>query len=544
MITTLNYDGEGNLTEKKQGSDSTIYRYNGNDNLISVARNGTTLGRYSNDHLGLRIEKEAKDPLQPGAPPVKLRTLWDGRNAFQDRDSGGEVIARYDNDGRHPVGMWHRDDGSQALHRDALGSIVATTDGTGKLKSEIVYDAFGNITEATGQSANKFGYTGHQMDAETGLVYFQARYYDPQLGRFITQDPYEGDWKTPLSLHHYLYAYGNPTVYVDLNGYEATDRFVEQHRNDMENGRGAIYAPLQKPAVAVVAAMALGPLVVPVAAEVGAVAMATGRALVGIANAVRAHGVIGAAVVHPIEATVLAVEGAAVAGGVASGAPMPGITSAGRDAATRTAQAAKAEIQAAEKIAELESRTATVMAPSAPAMANAPQNARLTVEGKQLEVAATKATASRSAQPVTSSMKRENGIPDVSKSSKQLAVDAKEIHSMLKGERARNGATVATGEFDGELVYSVSNNRTSKAMRDKADELGYTRIFGKENTGPNQTDAEQILLNWAENNGKIGLEKAARIAPSRPACGPGRQDCGGRIDATPGVTLIGPRKGE
>ncbi|WP_373922102.1 RHS repeat-associated core domain-containing protein [Duganella sp. Root336D2] len=117
--------------------------------------------------------------------------------------------------------MWHRDDGSQALHRDALGSIVATTDGTGKLKSEIVYDAFGNITESTGQSANKFGYTGHQMDAETGLIYFQARYYDPQLGRFITQDPYEGEWRTPLSLHHYLYAYGNPTVYVDLNGYES-----------------------------------------------------------------------------------------------------------------------------------------------------------------------------------------------------------------------------------------------------------------------------------------------------------------------------------
>ncbi|MBC3876127.1 RHS repeat domain-containing protein, partial [Undibacterium flavidum] len=50
---------------------------------------------------------------------------------------------------------------------------------------------------------------------------FQARYYDPQTGRFITQDPYEGDWNTPLSLHHYLYAYGNPTTYIDLHGYQA-----------------------------------------------------------------------------------------------------------------------------------------------------------------------------------------------------------------------------------------------------------------------------------------------------------------------------------
>ena len=215
----LAYDNQGNLTQKTQGSDVTLYAYNANDNLISVSKNSTLLGRYSNDHLGLRIEKEAKDPLQPGAPPVIFRTLWDGRNAFQDREVGGDVTARYETDGHHPVAMWSKTDGSQALHHDALGSIVATTDASGGLKSETIYDAFGNIQEQTGQSANKFGYTGHQMDRETGLIYFQARYYDPQLGRFITQDPFEGDWMTPMSLHHYLYAYENPTTYVDLTGY-------------------------------------------------------------------------------------------------------------------------------------------------------------------------------------------------------------------------------------------------------------------------------------------------------------------------------------
>ncbi|MBC3876115.1 hypothetical protein H8K55_21210 [Undibacterium sp. LX15W] len=101
--------------------------------------------------------------------------------------------------------------------------MTATTDNSGQLKSETVYDAFGNIVSRSGTSANKFGYTGHQMDQETGLIYFQARYYDPQTGRFITQDPYEGDWNTPLSLHHYLYAYGNPTTYVDLHGYSPQD---------------------------------------------------------------------------------------------------------------------------------------------------------------------------------------------------------------------------------------------------------------------------------------------------------------------------------
>ncbi|MBC3876149.1 RHS repeat domain-containing protein, partial [Undibacterium flavidum] len=63
--TTLSYDSQGNLSQKIQGSDSTYYSYNARDNLISVRKNNTVLGNYSNNHLGLRVEKEAKDPLQP-----------------------------------------------------------------------------------------------------------------------------------------------------------------------------------------------------------------------------------------------------------------------------------------------------------------------------------------------------------------------------------------------------------------------------------------------------------------------------------------------
>lgn len=226
--TVLGYDQQGNLTRKTAGNDLTVYGYDARDNLISVTQNSTLLGSYRNDHLGLRIEKEAKDPLQPGAPPVRLRTLWDGRSAFQDSATDGAVVSRYETDGRHPVSLWSSTDGSQALHHDALGSIVATTDASGAIKSETIYDAYGNVQERTGASANKFGYTGHQMDQETGLIYFQARYYDPKIGRFITQDPFEGDYNTPASLHHYLYAYGNPTVYVDLYGYSAWD--------DVKNG--------------------------------------------------------------------------------------------------------------------------------------------------------------------------------------------------------------------------------------------------------------------------------------------------------------------
>lgn len=73
---------------------------------------------------------------------------------------------------------------------------------------------------STGASSqgNPFGFTGHEYDVETGLYYMKARFYDPQTGRFLTEDPFGGTPFEPASLHRYLYAYGNPTVYVDPSG--------------------------------------------------------------------------------------------------------------------------------------------------------------------------------------------------------------------------------------------------------------------------------------------------------------------------------------
>jgi len=216
--TTLTYDVQGNLTQKVRGNDTTNYVWSARDLLSSVSRNGTLLGRYGSDALGMRVQKEAIDPLQPGAPPRLLNTQWDDENAVQDRDAAGNVVARYDFAGGQPVAMWSAADGSQVLHADALGSVVATTAADGSVKSETLYDAWGNPVVKEGASANKFLYTGHQGDAETGLYYFKARYYDPETGRFISVDPAEGQDDQPASYNKYLYAYANPMLYVDPDG--------------------------------------------------------------------------------------------------------------------------------------------------------------------------------------------------------------------------------------------------------------------------------------------------------------------------------------
>jgi len=90
---------------------------------------------------------------------------------------------------------------------------------------------------------NRHIFTGQEHDENTGLIYFGARYYDPDIARFITQDTYLGEPNTPPSLHRYLYAYGNPTVYVDLMGYQSE----REDENDKPNLRERISSWLSFP---------------------------------------------------------------------------------------------------------------------------------------------------------------------------------------------------------------------------------------------------------------------------------------------------------
>ncbi len=71
---------------------------------------------------------------------------------------------------------------------DALGSVIALTDDTGVVRTTYTYEPFGNVTISGEASDNPFQYTGRENDG-TGLYYYRARYYSPDLQRFISEDP-------------------------------------------------------------------------------------------------------------------------------------------------------------------------------------------------------------------------------------------------------------------------------------------------------------------------------------------------------------------
>ncbi|WP_148667899.1 RHS repeat-associated core domain-containing protein, partial [Mizugakiibacter sediminis] len=62
------------------------------------------------------------------------------------------------------------------------------------------------------------GYTGHETDAATGLVYAQQRYYDPVLGRFLSADPVAANGGSGANFNRFRYADGNPYRYTDPDG--------------------------------------------------------------------------------------------------------------------------------------------------------------------------------------------------------------------------------------------------------------------------------------------------------------------------------------
>jgi RHS repeat-associated protein len=102
------------------------------------------------------------------------------------------------------------------LVTDALGSVRGTVSSSGSLTATTTYDAWGNPLSSGGLTATTpFGFAGGYTDAD-GLIYLQNRYYQPQLGQFVSLDPDVLSTGQP-----YAYANGDPVVENDPNGLAA-----------------------------------------------------------------------------------------------------------------------------------------------------------------------------------------------------------------------------------------------------------------------------------------------------------------------------------
>ncbi|MBA9086384.1 RHS repeat-associated protein [Fontibacillus solani] len=160
------YNGDNLLVERKEGSKKTRYYYDGQVIIaeVIVQADGSTKLKASYFY----------------GNPLLMRENANDQKGYYLTNSQGDVIDI----------------------RNHLGNSI----------NQYTYDIWGNVLTVNEIVENSFRYSGEYWDDATNLQYLCARWYDPSVGRFITEDTYEGELNNPLSLNLYTYVKNNPVV--------------------------------------------------------------------------------------------------------------------------------------------------------------------------------------------------------------------------------------------------------------------------------------------------------------------------------------------
>ncbi len=108
----------------------------------------------------------------------------------------------------------------QFIHEDHISSSNVVTDSSGNQAALLEYDPYGSTVTQTGSANPKHKFTGQEEDSTARLYFYNARYYDPQLGRFVSADIFVANPENPQDLNRYSYVNNNPIRYTDPTGYK------------------------------------------------------------------------------------------------------------------------------------------------------------------------------------------------------------------------------------------------------------------------------------------------------------------------------------
>ncbi len=274
------YDNNGNILLKnsKTGGISYSYIYSSRNQIteiwtlnappLSSIRPGDIIKkeRFKYDPLGRRVQKDFID-LVDTTKSFQRKYAYDGQNIIAEFDSQKGLLAAYTHSPLAPddiLSVYYParavaianggssensgnaiapQAGSFYFLKDNLGSITEIVDGSGNVKQKYQYSTFGSIRSVKDQNnievgisnaqfKNSFTYTGREWDNESGLYYYRARYYDPNTGRFLQQDPHPGFLAAPIShVNKYIYGANNPNVFTDPSGMSWISEF-DKHNHE------------------------------------------------------------------------------------------------------------------------------------------------------------------------------------------------------------------------------------------------------------------------------------------------------------------------
>ena len=229
------------VSENELNNTYEIYKYNEFNEMTSFESNKESKWEYAYLPNGLRYRKSNASNFD--------RYVWDRNgNIIAEMNGEGNLTSKYVR-GNKLISK----DGNEYFGYDGHGSVVNISNESGKSIKSYDYDAFGVELNRDVNDTNLFRYCGEQYDNETDSIYLRARYYNPSLGRFTTEDTYwnssnriygdkeykEGEIKYPdykaiiQSENLYIYCINNPTCYLDITGLNPEKKYIDS-RNKSE----------------------------------------------------------------------------------------------------------------------------------------------------------------------------------------------------------------------------------------------------------------------------------------------------------------------
>jgi RHS repeat-associated protein len=198
---TYGYDANGNMTS----GDGRALTWNADNQPLTVVKGGQTT-TFAYGPTGDRVSKAGPN----GTTYFFGRWLeLSGGSLTRYYWAGHQLVAKQDGTGKY----WY--------HADHLSSVRLMTNQAGVQVRGYDYAPYGTVIGSSGTTSNNRGWGGHRTDEanEGALVYMNARYYDPKLGRFISADPIVPDEKNPQALNRYSFGYNNPISNIDPTGH-------------------------------------------------------------------------------------------------------------------------------------------------------------------------------------------------------------------------------------------------------------------------------------------------------------------------------------
>lgn len=208
-VTSASYDAANELTNW----NGTAISYDLNGNMLSDGTN-TFSWNARNQVATLNSVSLQYDGFGRRTKNLQNASfLFDGANAVQEL-SGSTPTANLIGGGIDEIFARADSSGSFTPLKDALGSTIGLVDASGNVATTYGYDPFGGTTVSGATNSNPFQYTGRENESN-GLYYYRARYYSPQLHRFISEDPlgFAGS-----GANFYAYAGNNPANFTDPTG--------------------------------------------------------------------------------------------------------------------------------------------------------------------------------------------------------------------------------------------------------------------------------------------------------------------------------------